>query len=249
MTTIVAVSPHPDDAVLSIGGVLHDLAKRHTVEIVTVFASDAPPQVSHLAARLAGLSGANIGAARRAEDRRAVESLGARKHHLMFCDAVHRRAAPDQWLIQEEADLYRTAPEAELVAKVSETLTRRLAEACPVLVLGPAGHGDHIDHVATAAALATSCAGTACATWSDMPYGGSSAFRDRCTPLHLSPTAWSAKVAAIACYETQVRWLFPAVNDVGTAARQMCGGADWFVTKTDAQRRGLHTLRQLIGEQ
>lgn len=247
MKTIVAVSPHPDDAVLSIGGVLHDIAQRHDVEVVTVFAADPPVSVSPLAARLAGPSGTRIGVIRRAEDRRALASLGARHRHLMFRDAVHRLAAPNRWLLQEEPAIYTTAPDARLIANVSATLARRFDEVSPDLVLGPAGLGDHVDHILTAAALATSCPPTACATWCDMPYGGCSSVRDQCTPMSLSPAAWSAKVAAIACYESQVPWLFPGSDDVEAAALAMCEGADWFVTDTDARRRGLRTLRHLMG--
>lgn len=246
MTTIIAVSPHPDDAVLSIGGVLHVLAQRYFVEVVTVFTADPPRSLSPLAARLAGPSGDSIGAARRAEDCRALASLGARHHHLMFRDAVHRLAAPDRWLLHEEPAIYTTAPEASVVAKVSAALARRFADAPPDLVLGPAGLGGHVDHVLTAAALAIATPTTAAATWCDMPYGGPSSFRDRCIPLFLSPAAWSAKVAAIACYETQVPWLFPGPDDIEVAARAMCEGADWFVTDTDAQRRGLRTLQHLV---
>jgi len=245
MTSIVAVSPHPDDAVLSIGGVLHDLAQRYAVEVVTVFTADPPPSMSLLATRLCGPRGCKIGAVRRAEDRRAMASLGVHYRHLMFRDAVHRLSEPDRWLIEDEPAIYTTPPEASLVARVSAALARRFANAPPDLILGPGGLGGHVDHVLTVAALAAASPTTATATWCDMPYGSPS-FRQRCVPLFLSHAAWTAKVAAIGCYETQVPWLFPSQGDVEVAAGAMCKGADWFVTDTDAQRQGLRVLQDLV---
>src|SRR6188768_1919918 len=89
------LSPHPDDAVLSCGGMMHALAQRgETVEVLTLMAGDAPPSlpyspiVEEVHARW-GL-GANPFPARRDEDREAIESLGAHVIFWKWRDDIYR---------------------------------------------------------------------------------------------------------------------------------------------------------------
>ena len=87
---IAVVSPHLDDAVLSVGGLLWLLKDRFQVEVITVFSADPPEAMSPLATTLAGQPGSTISAVRRAEDEHALATLGVGHRHLGFEDAIHR---------------------------------------------------------------------------------------------------------------------------------------------------------------
>lgn len=89
------LSPHLDDAVLSCGGTIRQLAARgETVTVLTVMAGDPPdplpqtPIVADLHQRWQ--AGYNPVATRRAEDVAACGQLGAEAIHWMLGDCVYR---------------------------------------------------------------------------------------------------------------------------------------------------------------
>src|SRR5690606_5209303 len=92
-STILVVSPHLDDAVLSIGGSMWTWSRAgHRVLVATVFTADEPVEPpSAVAEHLHRLwGGAGAMARRRAEDRAAAERLGIEVVHLELEDALHR---------------------------------------------------------------------------------------------------------------------------------------------------------------
>jgi LmbE family N-acetylglucosaminyl deacetylase len=107
---IVVLSPHLDDAALSLGGAIAGASRSGaSVEVVTVFANDpdstAPPgpwdavcgfRTAGEAARL-----------RREEDRRACELLGATPRWLPFADVEYEQDVDDDDLWQAVADVVR----------------------------------------------------------------------------------------------------------------------------------------------
>src|SRR4051812_28342816 len=109
MPTIAVLSPHLDDAVLSVGGLLWLLKDHFEVEVITVFTADPPEEMSPLATTLAGRSGLRIYADRRVEDERALATLGVGHRHLGFDDAIHRTSSQGRWLADDMADLFRLA--------------------------------------------------------------------------------------------------------------------------------------------
>lgn len=95
---VLAVSPHLDDAALSVGATLANLAAHGTdVQVVTLFAGVPDEELStvacafHVNCRLPADSSAV--ALRLDEDLAAMDELGARPHHCGFLDAVYRRAS------------------------------------------------------------------------------------------------------------------------------------------------------------
>jgi LmbE family N-acetylglucosaminyl deacetylase len=89
------LSPHPDDAALSCGATIYQLAAEgERVVVLTLMAGDAPdplpvsPLVEEIHARW-GL-GANPFIVRRAEDQRAVEYLGAEIAFGEWRDCIYR---------------------------------------------------------------------------------------------------------------------------------------------------------------
>jgi len=247
VSRIVAVSPHLDDAALSLGGILSMLAERHEVEVISIFTSDPPHEPSDLAAWLAGSSDGRIGAIRRAEDMNALAILGVRHCHLGFEDAVYRRTPSGSWLINKEADLYLTAPDCGLVKAVADAIETVVSNgAPPAAVLGPAGFGAHVDHLATAAAVELIVPNSAIRVlWCDMPYTvdprSGSGLR-----IALPPSVWATKLAAIKCYRTQLPWMFPEADDVDAAIDAMCAGpADWIVVPLDGAADPIALLASL----
>jgi LmbE family N-acetylglucosaminyl deacetylase len=126
---VVVVSPHLDDAVLSLGaGIAHATRNGSEIRVVTVFAND--PDSDRATSdwdREAGFSSAREAAlARREEDARACALVGAIPTWLPFADDDHG-GEPDEELMRARLD--------EAIADV---------EADAVLLPGyPLAHPDH----------------------------------------------------------------------------------------------------------
>jgi LmbE family N-acetylglucosaminyl deacetylase len=96
--TLVALSPHLDDAVFSIGAFMHEQARRGVdVRVVTVFANDpsADGPAGPWDAMCGFASAAAAARARREEDRRACAIVGAQPRWLAYDDESHERTASD----------------------------------------------------------------------------------------------------------------------------------------------------------
>jgi LmbE family N-acetylglucosaminyl deacetylase len=228
MPRIAVVSPHLDDAVLSVGGLLWLLKDHFHVEVITVFSADPPEAVSALATTLAGRFGSTISAVRRAEDEHALATLGVAHRHLGFDDAIHR-TAQGSWLADDMADLFRLAPEEALIEQVARALDDCLDPELGGL-LSPAGVGRHVDHLVTAAAVArTPTEGVHRLSWVDLPYGATEGQGEPRMRVPVPAAAWRAKVTAIGCYESQLAGLFCGHGDVEHQTLVMSGGqAEWF---------------------
>ncbi|MFY1594874.1 PIG-L deacetylase family protein [Micromonospora sp. WMMD737] len=160
----VAVSPHLDDAVFSVGGTLAALvAAGWTVRVVTCFtASMSDPSPFALACQLDKGFTADIDymALRRAEDEAACAVLGVEPTHLPLPEAPHR-GYPDP------AGLFAGVRGDDwAAAALIPALGPHLAHAD--VVLAPQALGDHADHrivTETVARLAPDAL-----FWRDVPY-------------------------------------------------------------------------------
>ncbi|PCC73668.1 N-acetylglucosaminyl deacetylase, LmbE family [Nannocystis exedens] len=131
--TVLVVSPHLDDAVLSLPAWLAARARVERVVVATVFSEGD-----------AGYP------ARRAEDVAALSRLGAEPLHLGLLDAPERRGLPRSFraLVLGEVD----AVDAAVVARAIVAAVTRVA---PEVVLLPLGVGEHLDHRVVQAAHAS----------------------------------------------------------------------------------------------
>jgi len=192
--TLVVLSPHLDDAVLSAGGAIAAAtAAGERAVAVTLFTEGAK------------------GDARRAEDSRALALLGAEAVHLGLLDAPERRGIPlDLKALCDDA----VVDDADVAAVVS-ALTPVLWSLQPTRVLAPLGVGRHIDH-RTVFEAARIAAPRELAFYEDRPY----AFVDGATnqrlaelgPLVARTTTFDDAVAkrvreAVMAYETQIVFL------------------------------------------
>ena len=169
--TIALISPHLDDAVFSVGGLMAVLADAgHQLHLITCFTRSVPqPTGFALACQLdKGLSAeADYMQLRREEDRRACELLGAQSHWLDLPEAPHRGYESAAALFQDTLKADGIQPE----------LTQRIRQACqtirPDLILSPVGIGNHVDHQQVKRAVRSVCADFPDAhflQWYDEPY-------------------------------------------------------------------------------
>ena len=216
--TLLAVSPHLDDAAFSAGGTLAHLASRgHGVVVATVFTrSVAGPRGFALRCQTdKGLApGADYMAVRREEDRAACSALGAEPVWLDLEEAPHRGyEAPEALfagVLPHDAGLWR---------EVRARLGALVAARRPGALLSCQGLGQHVDHLHVVRAVAALGAETGLPVlwWRDLPYAmreGAAApapgLPDGLQPLAvpLPPRALAAKLDACAAYGTQLPYQF-----------------------------------------
>ncbi len=243
----IFVSPHLDDAVLSCGGQIAQLVRAgQRVWIVTIFAGNVPLNVAdsafvqELHARW-GL-GPNPPAARRAEDQAALETLGLTTGivHLPFPDCVYRVGRMGAPLYpSREAIFGRVAEvEAEMMIQQVERALRRLALARDAAVILPLTAGHHVDHqIARAAGERWAGTRRPVLYYEDYPYAeqpdqvaaalNGEALQAR--EVKLDQQAMAAKIAAIACYHSQLSSFFTGEADMAVRVRAYAQaiGAGW----------------------
>jgi LmbE family N-acetylglucosaminyl deacetylase len=213
---LLLVSPHLDDAVLSCGALM---ASAESACVLTVFAGTPPPDLALTDwDRACGFAdGVQAMRQRRAEDRAALQQLGAAPQWLDFLDAQ-----------------YGATPEPEEIALALRAAIDRLQ---PEAVLIPLGlyHSDHVlVHLAslqTRQLIDGGARGLAWIAYEDVPYRRRRGWlQTRIAQLHaqhvcatplaaLAPQAAAdtRKSAALGCYASQVRAL--GADDMQDAAR------------------------------
>ncbi|MGN9809954.1 PIG-L deacetylase family protein [Micromonospora sp. BQ11] len=231
----VAVSPHLDDAVFSVGGTLAALAAAGWfVEVLTCFTASVPdPSPFALSTQLDKGLPAHVDymALRRAEDAAACRRLGAVPVHLPLPEAPHRGyvSAPELFAGVRSDDPVGAALGAALRPRV----------LAADLVLAPQALGGHVDHRVVAEAV-VACAPDAL-WWRDVPYVSRAPDERpwRALPAGVEQAVdirpyLGVKVAAAGLYRTQLDFQFggaarvgPALHALATAeARRLaCRGA------------------------
>jgi LmbE family N-acetylglucosaminyl deacetylase len=227
---LLAISPHFDDAVLSVGATI--AAAPTDVVVCTVFAGLPASPLSGPASEFhaqCGL-GDDAVAVRRAEDHAAHAVLGARVVHWDFLDAIYRRSG-DGWLVERlGAHLDATTLfEPELTDEIAAALGGLVRSLRPAAVWTCAAIGDHVDHRAVLAAARAACLAEAVPLylWEDLPYTIGRPAPAIAAPLVSHPADVPCKLAAIACYRSQLGMLF--------------GEADWRTAFTEHARRRRET--------
>lgn len=225
------LAPHLDDVVLSCGGQIARAARAGgEVEILTVFAGDEPgpnePPASPLVATIFALwklAAGRVMATRRGEDLAACRLLGVRAAHWELQEAIHRRDP------ESGEALYPTLERlfGEIMAQeepIVEALARRFADHAggagskpAQRIVAPLGIGGHVDHRLVRAA-AERAFGERLVYFEEFPYivwklfalrrAGVTGRRFEAERQRLAPEDVAARIAAIACYASQVTSLF-----------------------------------------
>jgi LmbE family N-acetylglucosaminyl deacetylase len=210
--TLLAVSPHLDDAVFSAGALLARRARAGwRVVVATCFTASVPnPTGFALACQLDKGLGPQVDymALRREEDRNACALLGAEAVHLPFPEAPHRGYGSAAALFGPRLASDRMAD------TLSEALADMIAACEPNLLLGPAAIGDHVDHWIVREALARTASAPA-AVWADLPYAARrpDALPDAFARFPCGP-ALEHKATAARAYQSQLGFQFGGSDDM-----------------------------------
>lgn len=227
----IYLSPHLDDAVLSCGGRIWQQAQAGERVLVVVIFAGAPalgtplsPFAQALHVRWGHIAGA--AARRQEEDLAALALLGAEAVHWPYTDCIYRRTSGGRFLYASEEALWEEVHPAE------KSLLTELAARLAALPLGqngtvyaPLGVGHHVDHqIVRRAVEATEYALT---YYEDFPYAEDAQAVQvvleegqwQAESVPLSEEAWEAKIAAIACYRSQLSTFWADEAEMATTVR------------------------------
>jgi LmbE family N-acetylglucosaminyl deacetylase len=232
--TIVYLSPHLDDAVLSCGGAIRrQAAQGEPVLVITLITADVAPgtPLSPFAQRLHREWGSHPQpfSLRRAEDLAALTLLGARAMHLEYLDAIYRAGSDGAWMYTEGKLLFGPVRADDPLARENggqlATALALLLESTalpqpPKQIYAPLAVGAHVDHqIVHAAARALLDRGYPVAFYEDYPYArtegatalalqaaGARAWHMEAQPLEVVDL--EAKVSALGYYRSQLPMLF-----------------------------------------
>lgn len=241
------LSPHADDAALSCGGQIVQLAlDGEQVKILTVMAGDPPPNFKPTAFTRELAARWKIGdrpvAARREEDQAAAQSLGAVLEFGDYPDAVYRvNPQTGEALYSDEASIFGQVQANDPLLPVSQIALPTLAP--DVVVHAPLAAGHHVDHIIVrdlAACLAVHYPENKFYFYEDYPYVSQDKQAIRAA-LHqfnqpmmrvtrrLSSRTLEAKIAAVACYQSQISsfWDSPETMTAQLSAAAQDGEGEW----------------------
>lgn len=230
------VSPHLDDAILSCGGLMHQLRQQGDIPtILTVMAGDPPdplpdtPLVQELHARWE--VGENPVAVRRAEDEAAARILGAQAAFLSIPDCIYRAVGGVALYPNGDEDLFGSIHPNDPARSALAAAESAAIDQSTVLY-APLGIGHHVDHQLVREWVLERSAGRAGATlfYEDYPYcEDDSATRQALDhfPIALEPVLillaqedFTAKCAAIAAYQSQISSFWGSLDEMRDRVRQ-----------------------------
>jgi LmbE family N-acetylglucosaminyl deacetylase len=230
------VSPHLDDAVLSCGGLIHQLHQQGKIAtILTVMAGDPPdplpetPLVRELHARWE--IGENPVAVRREEDRAAAQILGAQATFLSIPDCIYRTADGVALYPNDDEDIFGPI-HTDDPARSALAATGSACIDQNTVLYAPLGIGHHVDHRLVRDWILNRSAGRTGAKlfYEDYPYcEDPSATREaldhfpialESEVIPLTPEDFTAKCAAIAAYQSQISSFWGSLDEMRDRIRQ-----------------------------
>lgn len=226
--THLFVSPHLDDIALSCAGLAGRLARQGRRVIMATFCTadyEGPFPLSPAAQHehWQWQLGEQPYRHRRAEDRQAADLLGAEALHLGLLDAIYRYDDAGQPLYtgkQFMGGQVHPRDWEHFHPRVVDALRQALSVAGDAArVYCPLGIGGHVDHVVVRRAVEQVCHPAQVAYYEDYPYAGKDAgalkpYLEqagsvwRPTLVHLTEAEVETRIAAIACYRSQLFALF-----------------------------------------
>ena len=229
----IFLAPHPDDAVLSCGGSIYQLAENgHRPIVITLFGGDRSPHapISDFARSLQARwqMADDAPAARRDEDRAACDRLGAMLIQLPFADAVYRvDPISQQPLYASEEAIFGLVRDVGIIDLVAEALKGKLKPIGleDVRVFVPLTAGGHVDHVITRTAAEQLRIDLV--YYEDYPYAenpermkhvwGNEEWASE--SVELSEAALRAKIEAFLCHRSQISTFYRDDDEVAQRLR------------------------------
>lgn len=219
----VLLSPHLDDAALSCGGMIAELTSHgHPVLVVNVCSGSPAPDALHssfaadLHARW-GLPAADAVRLRLAEDRVALDLLGADRHQLDLLDAIYRMPAA---YVSDERLFGAVTADDPLLDQLRPALAGLRQRYPGATFYAPLAVGYHVDHqIVHRAAVEQARLGMRVRFYEDFPYvavagalerrvhdlGGATHFEPMAVAVELSV---QRKITALEAYASQIGALF-----------------------------------------
>ena len=244
MKTILVLSPHLDDAVLSLGGMMaHKVSIGQSVVVYNLFCAPYHGPLSPAAQRLHEGWGdpEDITALRLEEDRQSLEVIGAHQIIGDARDLIYRQSLQGSWLYTNMEDIQgeRNPEDNALVG----TYYKKLSGMFPKEkfdIYTPLGIGGHIDHMlAFDIGARMQKAGFSVKFYEDLPYAmredylhaRTDTLTDMQSSLELFPLEMLArKVEALHYYQSQIEALFENEDNMREWMRRqalrMSGRAD-----------------------
>jgi LmbE family N-acetylglucosaminyl deacetylase len=147
---LVILSPHLDDAVLSLGGLIgREVAAGRSVEIVSCFTAGPPLETISAERRVFGDY-----SMRRAEDERALAVLGARHRWLDLHERIWRDPPLPKTRSSFPTHVFRTPKRMEDFSelKAIRAAITQILDGGASQIYAPLAVGNHVDHVEVALA-------------------------------------------------------------------------------------------------
>ena len=232
----IYLSPHLDDAVLSCGGrIWQQVQMGERVLVVTVFAGTPAPDApfSRFAQELHDRwrHRDDTVVRRQEEDLTALTFLGAESTHWPYTDCIYRQTPDGRFPYASEEALWAEAHPAErslvveLAAQMAALPLRRNDDALVSAVYAPLGVGHHVDHQIVRHAAEAS--GHTLTYYEEFPYAEDPEAvqavleqrQGRASLVPLSREALEAKIAAIACYRSQLSTFWADWAEMAAAIR------------------------------
>lgn len=241
---ILVLSPHLDDAVLSVGGIMEYASHRgRKVVAASICTSEAPVSVSSSPAVREKHEKWGLGpypfSVRCAEDIEAVHALGAYYLHGGKLDAIYRTDSDGTLIYPSPTSRFSDlSPADPLPSSLVGLLEEWIAIIAPTIILCPLGVGQHVDHVITSQALkrVTTIDRISVFLYEDMPYSaGYYGSRDTVKDA-INRTEWAvglpvivpvdvdAKLAAVKKYGSQLASIFPEGHDAESELKGYMAG-------------------------
>lgn len=232
----IYLSPHLDDVALSCGGQIFALTEAgKKVLIVNVMAGDpGEGAMSDFARTLheRWQLERDAAAARREEDARACQILGADAIYWPLPDCIYRIDGTESHaLYNSNSDIFGhvRAEDASVIKQVVHWI-----DALPghKRLIAPLGVGNHVDHQITRMAAERSRSADDLLFYEDFPYAAISGAIESLTQeghvvwcpmtIPLSESALQAKIEAIAAYHSQISTLFGNQAGMEKVVRHYC---------------------------
>ena len=235
----IYLSPHLDDAVLSCGASVYTQVRSgESVLVVTLFcASPKDPSLTAQARELRERWGSAVDpvAARRREDVRAMEKLGAEPVHLSFLDCVYRHGGnlAQAYYPTQESIFGDVHPcEGEWHHALAVALLAAVCDVGTAIIHAPLSVGHHVDHILVRRmGLLLLRQGHQVLFYEDYPYAADARTLNRafapwapsCWVRHslsFGEEAMAAKRDAVACYASQISTFWRDVEEMRRSLRE-----------------------------